>query len=96
MRPRIPLPKQLLTSLQLILPLLLLHFFRKLPLQKLLKLIIQIFLRRLQHDLLATKRTFILIVALQSDHASYAEDVVTAQTDRFVGDHGADWAEVVV
>lgn len=96
MRPIIPLPKQLPPSLQLILPLLLRHLRTKLPLQKLLQLNIQMRLRRLKHHMLATKRTLILIISLQSNHTADAEDVVTAQTDGLVAYHGADGAEVVV
>lgn len=96
MRPIIPLPKQFASGLQLILPLLLRHLPRKLPLQELLQLNIQMVLRRLQHHLLPTKRTFIFIVALEPYHAADAENMVAAEADGFVAYHGADGTEVVV
>lgn len=49
-----------------------------------------------QHDLLTTQGTFVFVVALETDHTADAKDVVAAETDGFVGDHGADGTEVVV
>ena len=96
MRPTITLTKNLPSSLQLILPPLLIHLPRKLPLQEPLQLNIEILLRGLQHHRLPTQRTLVLLVALHADHTPYTKHVVAAQPDRLVGDVVAHGTQVVV